>query len=241
MLTTTEASPVGRTSKRAVTAQIKATSLWSDLICTPQSIQWNWTKMTGGNCFHAADKWLKHLEFGLKAEHLFSSAMRRANVQMYSCYIKAFYVLLSKHIQGWKLTADVERMNAASQACFFMLSMFKVTSTNEYQCLACHPIFCTLQQISILLRNCLNWVQAAKLINPRLYLQGETKHRRMKHSCVCFTPARFSFILWHLQPLCTLLKHARAFSCVISTYYVAVSSFSMVKMSWTLIPHQCLT
>lgn len=79
----------------------------------------------GGNCFHAADKWLKHLEFGLKSEHLFSSAMRRTNVQMYSCYIKAFYVSLSKHIQGWKPTADVERMNAAWQACFLCKICFK--------------------------------------------------------------------------------------------------------------------
>lgn len=82
-------------------------------------------KDDGGNCFHAVDKWLKHLEFGLKAEHLFSSAMRHANVQMYSCYIKAFYVLLSKHIEGWKLTADVERMNAAWQAYFLCEACFK--------------------------------------------------------------------------------------------------------------------
>lgn len=58
------------------------------------------------NCFHAAEKPLKHLEFGLEAEHLFSSAMRRANVQMCSCYIKAFYIWLSKHIENllqmWK-------------------------------------------------------------------------------------------------------------------------------------------
>lgn len=80
------------------------------------------SKADGGNCFHAAEKrlWsiLKSFEFGLKAEHLFSSTIRRANVQTLSGYVKTFYVLLSKHIQGWKHTADVERMNAAWQAYF---------------------------------------------------------------------------------------------------------------------------
>lgn len=69
-------------------------------------------------------------------------------------------------------------------------------------------------------------MQASKLINPLLYLQGETEHCRMKHPCVCFTPARFSFILWHSQLVhafetCTgvFICHFHILCCCIIIFY----------------------